>query len=599
MKRIYQWKRGGLFAAVLAALTLFAGCGDPVKDTHYLSGEVASITIVPGVAQPHTEGIPAAAITETEQYTGTVVWKPEVGETFAPYTAYEATITLTAKTGYTFVGVEENFFKVAGATTTNAANSGVITAVFPPTGSGPDIISINEIQGVAKPIVARTPVAAITGTLQYTGTVEWSPAVTGTFAAGVVYTATITLTAVPGYTLDGVTANFFKVAGATATNSANSGVITAVFPASESGDTGVPDTSWYVPSAKTYTIYTADDLAGLAQIVNGGNYLSGKTITLGADIDLTVYGAGYNNGKGWIPIGKGLSLFEAAGGSPGGIESVFDGNHKTIANLYINDPDLDWAGLFGQTTANNYLVPNSGFRIKNLGLVNVNITAGNQVGGLAGQIKDGRITYSTPTQPLAGITNCYVTGTIKGNKFVGGLVGYNCSSIADSYVRGTVTGTEYVGGLVGNLWGGGRYLTSSFAAVEVEGNKFVGGLVGYLSGGSGSGNSLTTIENCAALNPSIKRLSGTETTFGRVTGAIYVNGNFRFSDNAAFAGMTINGAAVTSSDAASLNGVDITAAAIKTDGAIGGRFIAANGWTAENGKLPGLGAAISMPDWIQ
>ncbi|MGI6299754.1 MAG: hypothetical protein ACOX52_01640 [Verrucomicrobiota bacterium] len=45
-----------------------------------------------------------------------------------------ATITLTAKAGYTLTGVSENFFTVEGAdTVSNAANSGVITAVFPAT----------------------------------------------------------------------------------------------------------------------------------------------------------------------------------------------------------------------------------------------------------------------------------------------------------------------------------------------------------------------------------------------------------------------------------------------------------------------------------
>jgi len=53
---------------------------------------------------------------------------------FAAATEYTATITLTPKTGYTLQGVAVNFFRVAGATTvSNAANSGVIMAVFPVT----------------------------------------------------------------------------------------------------------------------------------------------------------------------------------------------------------------------------------------------------------------------------------------------------------------------------------------------------------------------------------------------------------------------------------------------------------------------------------
>ena len=88
------------------------------------------------------------------------------------------------------------------------------------------------ISGVTSPVLGVVPVTTITGTAQYTGTVSWSPTVIGTFAGSTSYTATITLTARNGYTLTGVTADFFTVAGSTSvTNPADSGVISAVFPA--------------------------------------------------------------------------------------------------------------------------------------------------------------------------------------------------------------------------------------------------------------------------------------------------------------------------------------------------------------------------------
>jgi hypothetical protein len=80
-------------------------------------------------------------------------------------------------------------------------------------------------------MAGATPVTTTTAGTGYTGTIAWSgtPAV---FDFATTYTATITLTPTSGYTLTGVTANFFTVAGATSvTNSANAGVITAVFPA--------------------------------------------------------------------------------------------------------------------------------------------------------------------------------------------------------------------------------------------------------------------------------------------------------------------------------------------------------------------------------
>ena len=87
------------------------------------------------IVAPITGETPVMSITKTEQYTGTVVWLPVTG-TFAASTAYTAIIFLTAKKGYTLQGVSENFFYltgVIGATVNNAANSGIVTVVFPKT----------------------------------------------------------------------------------------------------------------------------------------------------------------------------------------------------------------------------------------------------------------------------------------------------------------------------------------------------------------------------------------------------------------------------------------------------------------------------------
>jgi len=193
------------------------------------SGSVVTIAAIPGVTPPVTGATPVTTITPTAQYTGTVKWAP-VHIPFQVAKVYTATITLTAKAGYTLTGVAANFFTVAGATSdTNPANSGVVTIVFPTTAAA--AINIAAIPGVTPPVTGATPVTTITPTAQYTGIVTWSP-VAATFATGTVYTAWITITAKAGYTLTGVAANFFTVAGATSvTNPANSGVVTAVFPA--------------------------------------------------------------------------------------------------------------------------------------------------------------------------------------------------------------------------------------------------------------------------------------------------------------------------------------------------------------------------------
>lgn len=95
------------------------------------------------------------------------------------------------------------------------------------------VVDIQAIEGVGVPTRGEVPVTTIVPTDQYTGTIVWSPTVSEgeAFAADQAYTATITLTPKAGYTFEGVSANFFTVAGATSVSQdANSGLITATFP---------------------------------------------------------------------------------------------------------------------------------------------------------------------------------------------------------------------------------------------------------------------------------------------------------------------------------------------------------------------------------
>jgi len=131
---------------------------------------------------------------------------------------------------------------MTGCAKTTSDNSSLLALLGGGTAAD-TVISMSAIPGVTAPVIGATPVTTITETDQYTGSVSWSGSPV-TFAATTVYTATITLTAKSGYTLAGVAADFFTVAGSTSnTNSANSGVVTAVFPATaaaaESGFTGV------------------------------------------------------------------------------------------------------------------------------------------------------------------------------------------------------------------------------------------------------------------------------------------------------------------------------------------------------------------------
>ena len=102
--------------------------------------------------------------------------------------------------------------------------------------------AISAISGVTPPVAGDAPVTTITDCAQYTGTVTWSGSPT-TFANSTPYTATITLAPKTGYTLTGVTENFFTVAGANeVTNSANSGSISVIFP--KTGKASTSEQSW-------------------------------------------------------------------------------------------------------------------------------------------------------------------------------------------------------------------------------------------------------------------------------------------------------------------------------------------------------------------
>jgi hypothetical protein len=228
----------GIIAFVAVIMFVLLSCENPADSpppnngTTPTDGQTAvNIAVIGGVTVPVTGGTPVRTITENAQYSGTVTWNgsPSV---FAANTQYTATITLTAKAGYTLQGVKGNYFIVAGAIfVSNNANSGVITALFPMTDSS--LFIIPAIQGITIPAKGETPVTSITENEQYSGIVTWSPN-HATFAASTVYTAIITLTLKSGYGLQGVTDNYFTVNGAASvSNNANSGLIMAIFPSTD------------------------------------------------------------------------------------------------------------------------------------------------------------------------------------------------------------------------------------------------------------------------------------------------------------------------------------------------------------------------------
>jgi len=213
-----------------------------------------------------------------------------------------------------------------------------------------------------------------------------------------------------------------------------------------------PNTGWYTANsaAAVFTISTADELAGLAQLVNGGNNFAGKTINLADGIDLS----GYDN---WKPIGNFLNPFRGK----------FDGGSFLVRALNINRPSESHIGLFGFIA--------EGAEVLRLGVSAEKVTGNFYVGVLAG-LNNGTV------------KGCWTSGAVEAlrqESNAGGLVGGNGGEIFISYSTAGVSGRDNVGGLVGLLTSNaGGMISDSYAAGSVSGaGKSVGGLVGYALGG--------------------------------------------------------------------------------------------------------------------
>ena len=259
----------------------------------------------------------------------------------------------------------------------------------------------------------------------------------------------------------------------------------------------------------------------------------------------------WNNGAGWLYMGgnsaEGLYL-----GSPphtGPFQGTFQGNGKTIANLYMSSPSrgqtVAYLGLFG-------VVGLTGI-IDSVELRNVNIrdqSSNGTIGPLAainyGSIQDswvtGRIDVNSKYGGMVGglvswnfgsITSSYANTEISGDAvYVGGLAASNqchsgggCGEIVASYSSGAVSTTSnnyaYVGGLVGANTGP---ITASYSLspVKATGNwASVGGLVGFNyrdTPNSGANAGSGTITASYAVGPVVA--TGTNSSVGGLVGVV-------------------------------------------------------------------------------
>ena len=147
---------------VTGMTNLYSGL-PPVPDS------VIDISAISGVTVPVAGETPVSSIADTAEYTATISWSPATS-VFASDTVYTATITITPKDGYTLNGVGGNFFSVPGAATTNPAESGVVTAVFPRTEITIASLAadINAVPGLTATVNGST--VTVTGTATVTTT---------------------------------------------------------------------------------------------------------------------------------------------------------------------------------------------------------------------------------------------------------------------------------------------------------------------------------------------------------------------------------------------------------------------------------------------
>ena len=182
---------------------------------------------------------------------------------------------------------------------------------------------------------------------------------------------------------------------------------------------------------------------------------------LTADIDLSEFCHAKDAAKNtdelsWTPIGNSGNKYQG----------TFDGNGKTIRNLYINATSPT-AGFFGSATDGS---------IKNITFDNAKVksTGYSNTGILAGEA-------ASCIEYIKTLATC----SVEGKAWVGGIAGYSWGNIINCENHAMVNGTNFVGGIVGTYENSDKSITScaNYGDVKGTGNR-VGGMVGYFGSGT-------------------------------------------------------------------------------------------------------------------
>ena len=234
-----------------------------------------------------------------------------------------------------------------------------------------------------------------------------------------------------------------------------------------------------------YIITKAEELAWFRDEVNRGrNNICAKIADNVEVIDMSTvcHAADKSQNleeKSWVPIGNSNEKYQG----------TFDGNNKTITNLYINASQY-YMGLFGCTYEGT---------IKNLTFEYANVTKTNNYAG----VLVGKAFGGSTLQNIKISNTCQ----IKGGKYTGGIAGYLVGNAYNCVNYATVQGIQYIGGLCGHYSRSrtGNSMTACANYGNVTASSLdVGGLVGYFDSG--------TIQDCANYGG----VKGTERVAGMV-----------------------------------------------------------------------------------
>ncbi len=291
-----------------------------------------------------------------------------------------------------------------------------------------------------------------------------------------------------------------------------------------------------------YKISTAAELAWFRDQVNSGNNTISATLT--KDIDLSEFchakdGTTYTDELSWTPINW--------------YQGTFDGNGKTISNLYINATS-NYTGFFGYAyvgSIKNITFDNA--RVKNTGGYNFGILAGNAGSCIIENIKT--------------LANC----SVEGEDYVGGIAGVANGNISNCENRATVKGIRYLGGVVAAYFGNSITSCANYGVVTGSGES-VGGIAGYFNSGTiqnsanygdvtgtdNVGNLIGLAEECNLNN--VLGTGNVTATSAKLAGLLV--GNIRKSSSTASGILAYN-----SSAKLTINGTEQTGDAVK---AIGG-----------------------------